>query len=239
MTGRRADAAGADGPDRAAVSAATAAPRPAAGWRAEAAVEIQRSRFIAWAARADSEAAARDLFAEARQRYPDARHHCTAFIVADGPGPPVSRSSDDGEPPGTAGRPMLAALAGSGLVDVAAVVTRYFGGVKLGAGGLVRAYGGAVQLVLADVPRVVPAARPLWRFQVGHGEAGRIAEELRRRGVTVADWAYEAAAVTLSLVFPADIDAPGLLAQIGQGAGTATPAGWQVAEVPHDGSSLN
>src|SRR5690606_5623750 len=103
-------------------------------------LEIRRSRFITWLRRAEDEEAARDLVEEARHTYPDARHHCSAFVVRVPGANLVERSSDDGEPAGTAGMPMLEVLRGSGLVDVSAVVIRYFGGVKLGTGGLVRAY---------------------------------------------------------------------------------------------------
>src|SRR5690625_7410464 len=99
-------------------------------------LEIRRSRFITWLRRAGEEAAARALVDEARHTYPDARHHCSAFVVRVPGANLVERSSDDGEPAGTAGMPMLEVLRGSGLVDVAAVVVRYFGGVKLGTGGL-------------------------------------------------------------------------------------------------------
>jgi uncharacterized YigZ family protein len=206
--------------------------RPAVGWRAEGSTEIQRSRFLAVAARVDGEEAARALIAEARQRYPDARHHCTAFIVDAGQGPPITRSSDDGEPAGTAGRPMLAQLTGSGLVNIAAVVTRYFGGVKLGTGGLTRAYAGAVAGLLGHVPRVVPMERAVWHFRVGHGPAGRITEDLRRRGIPILGQRYEAEAVVLEVALGLDIDGPGLLARVGQGAGVATRAGGQTVEVP-------
>jgi uncharacterized YigZ family protein len=84
------------------------------------------------------------------RRYPDATHHVPAYIIGAGV---VTHCSDAGEPSGTAGRPALAVLSGSGLGDVAVVVTRYFGGVKLGTGGLVRAYSDAVRTVLAETPR--------------------------------------------------------------------------------------
>jgi uncharacterized YigZ family protein len=211
------------------------APRPAAGWRADGETEIQRSRFLATAARVDSEAEARALFAAVRQRYPDARHHCTAFMVEVEAGPPISRSSDDGEPAGTAGRPMLSVLTGAGLVNVAVVVTRYFGGIKLGTGGLTRAYGGAVSDVLAGVPRVIPVEQPLWHLRVGLGEVGRIADDVRRRGVAVVGQRYEAQAAVLELAFPAEVDAVGLLAQVSQGTGVATLVGQQTVEVPDGG----
>lgn len=125
-------------------------PIPAA--RAHSEETILRSRFIADAAPADTPEAARAFIAEMRASYPDATHHCFAYVA----GPPGSTAqigmSDDGEPSGTAGRPMLAVLLGSGIGDVAVVVTRYFGGTKLGTGGLVRAYSGGVKAVLAALP---------------------------------------------------------------------------------------
>lgn len=113
---------------------------------------ISRSRFIATAAAAATVEEARAFVAAIRSEYPDATHNCFAYVV----GPPGSTAqagmSDDGEPAGTAGRPMLAVLLGSGVGDVAVVVTRYFGGTKLGTGGLVRAYSGGVKAVLKALP---------------------------------------------------------------------------------------
>ena len=99
-----------------------------------------------------------DALASVRARMPDANHHAFAWRL--GRGENDFRYSDDGEPSGSAGRPMLQQLDGRGLTDVLAVVTRYFGGTKLGTGGLVRAYGGAVQaaLELAEVVEVIPHA---------------------------------------------------------------------------------
>ncbi|NTV64894.1 MAG: DUF1949 domain-containing protein, partial [Oscillochloris sp.] len=97
-------------------------------------------------------AAARAFIAEARAAMPDARHHCFAYLI--GYGASVTAGlSDDGEPAGTAGRPMLAVLRGADLGDVTIVVTRYFGGTLLGTGGLVRAYSDAVKAVLDVLPR--------------------------------------------------------------------------------------
>lgn len=117
-------------------------------------IEIKRSRFIASLARTDSEEAAREFIAQIRREFPDARHHCTAFIIHQDTGPDTARSSDDGEPAGTAGGPMLKVLTESGLTNVTCVVTRYFGGTKLGTGGLVRAYSEAVQQVLKNAQTV-------------------------------------------------------------------------------------
>ena len=102
---------------------------------------IERSRFISTCSHIESEEEARAFLARVRTEFPDATHHCYAF-VADTLGN-LMRFSDDGEPQGTAGMPILDALRGKKLYQTAVVVTRYFGGVKLGAGGLVRAYSGA------------------------------------------------------------------------------------------------
>ena len=96
-----------------------------------------------------------------RAQHWDARHHCSAFVL--GPRSELQRSSDDGEPAGTAGAPMLEVLRGAGVSDVAAVVTRWFGGTLLGAGGLVRAYGDAVRAALAEAGHPAPGpASPSW-----------------------------------------------------------------------------
>ncbi|WP_022662064.1 YigZ family protein [Paucidesulfovibrio longus] len=113
---------------------------------------IRRSRFIATAGHAPDTDAARAFVARVKEEFPDAAHNCWAFVA----GPPGSTArmgqSDDGEPHGTAGRPMLNALLHSGVGEIAVVVTRYFGGVKLGTGGLVRAYGDMARLALESLP---------------------------------------------------------------------------------------
>ncbi|QPK94545.1 YigZ family protein [Actinomyces sp. zg-332] len=101
--------------------------------------EIKKSRFITQVYRVDSLAQAREKIALAKKQYPDARHHCTAFSVFE-ENIEILRSNDDGEPSGTAGQPMLAALKGSELKNVVFIAIRYFGGIKLGTGGLVSAY---------------------------------------------------------------------------------------------------
>ena len=122
---------------------------------------ILRSRFISSLAPAPDADAARAFVAEIRTRYEDASHNCWAF-VAGAPGSTASVGcSDDGEPAGTAGQPMLKVLLHSGVGEIAAVVTRYFGGTKLGRGGLVRAYSGGVQaaLEILDTVRKVELVR--------------------------------------------------------------------------------
>ncbi len=114
-------------------------------------LEIKRSRFITSVARVEDKPAAKEFIATVRAKYPDANHHCWA-IVAGRPNDSYQHDqSDDGEPKGTAGKPMLNVLTHSGLGNTAVVVSRYFGGIKLGAGGLVRAYTQAVSEALAEL----------------------------------------------------------------------------------------
>lgn len=119
---------------------------------ARAEILVVNSRFIASAAPAFSVELAREFIARIRSEFSDASHHVPAFLIGSGASV-TAHCSDDGEPSGTAGRPALAVLQGSGLGDVVVVVTRYFGGTKLGTGGLVHAYGAAVKEVLAVLPR--------------------------------------------------------------------------------------
>lgn len=115
---------------------------------AEAEIEVKKSRFLAAVAPCRSEEEAQDFLASVRKLHYDARHHCSAFRIGS-PEQVLERSSDDGEPQGTAGKPMLEILKGAGLYDVCAVVTRYFGGTLLGTGGLVRAYSDALKAALS------------------------------------------------------------------------------------------
>jgi uncharacterized YigZ family protein len=123
---------------------------PASEARAE--ILVVNSRFIASAAPASTVEQAKAFIARTRQEFPDATHNVPAFVIGHGASI-ILHCSDDGELSGTAGRPALAVLQGSGLGDVVVVVTRYFGGTKLGTGGLVRAYSVAVRSVLEVVPK--------------------------------------------------------------------------------------
>ena len=115
-------------------------------------IRVLNSRFIATIAPVFSVEEAKGFVARVRGEFGNASHNVPAFLVGHG-NSVIAHCSDDGEPSGTAGRPALAVLQGSGLGDVAVVITRYFGGTKLGTGGLVRAYGDAVRAVLAAAPR--------------------------------------------------------------------------------------
>lgn len=194
--------------------------------------EVKRSRFITWVGRAMSEAEARELVQAAREAYPDARHHCSAFVVHVDEALPIERSSDDGEPSGTAGRPMLEVLKGSGMLDVAAVVIRYFGGIKLGTGGLVSAYTDSVSQALAKVPRRTRALRELATVELPHADAGRIEAELRGAGIDIVGVEYDARARYTLGFAPGQrqlIDAH--LAAATQGQGEAKAAGHQWVEL--------
>ncbi len=113
--------------------------------------EIKKSRFIARAALARDRGQALQVLAEAQAQFPDARHHCWAYLIGNPWSPTTVAMSDDGEPNGTAGKPILNVLQHKQVGDIMLVVSRYFGGIKLGAGGLVRAYSQAAQLVMADL----------------------------------------------------------------------------------------
>jgi uncharacterized YigZ family protein len=168
---------------------------------AEAEIEIKRSRFLATVVRVEDEPAARAVVERLRRDHWDARHHCSAFRI--GPPPvPVERSSDDGEPAGTAGAPMLEVLRGAGVGDVVVVVTRWFGGTLLGAGGLVRAYGDAVRAGLDAADTVRRSLVREHRLEVDHADAGRVETELRARGIGVLETSYGARATLLLGVPP-------------------------------------
>ena len=201
---------------------------PPQGFRAASEIAIKKSRFIATVARCDSQAEARALVDEARRAHPDARHHCSAWVLDDN-GVATSHSSDDGEPAGTAGMPMLKALLNADLVNIAVVVTRHFGGVKLGASGLVRAYSGAVTAVIGEMPRVTRQVRQLWELDATHADAAKITDELLRASATITSQTH-GEAIT-SLVFTYDGDPAALVARATQGAGRARPVGTTTAEV--------
>ncbi|WP_397519018.1 IMPACT family protein [Rhodococcus pyridinivorans] len=186
--------------------------------------EVKHSRFLAAVRRVDTADAALAFVDEQRRLYPDARHHCWAFVVGDDPSARAERSSDDGEPGGTAGIPMLQVLHHRDLVNVAVVVTRWFGGIKLGAGGLVRAYSGAVATALDEAPLVERRQQEKFTLAIDHGEAGRVEAELRGRGVAVLDVTY-ADRVVLTVAGRERSELEGWVASLTSGAGELESAG--------------
>lgn len=142
---------------------------------------IKKSRFIGSAAPASSPEAALAHVATVRAAFADAGHHCWAYALADD----RERCSDDGEPGGSAGRPILAQIRGRDLRDVCVVVTRYFGGVKLGVGGLIRAYGGtAGQTLDQGEVRVVPRTVEM-SLSYGYSDTGAVQNVLSARAVEI------------------------------------------------------
>ncbi len=166
---------------------------------------IKKSRFIATVEPVASVDEADAVIARVRKRWWDARHNCTAMVT--GLFGDQARSSDDGEPSGTAGVPMLEVLRRRDVTDVVAVVTRYFGGVKLGAGGLVRAYSTAVSETLDLAALVHRQSLTQVTFDVAHADAGRFDNLLREwvlhHGATLGEPRYGALA-TLEAWVPAD-----------------------------------
>lgn len=139
------------------------------------------SRFIATATPVQDEDAAKAALAELRAEMPDATHHCSAWRLAM---PNLERANDDGEPGGSAGRPILAQLQGRDLFNVAVIVTRYYGGTKLGVGGLVRAYGSAAAAAL-DAAKTEPYVPKIdLRIVHGYPESGDVERTLTELGAT-------------------------------------------------------
>ncbi|MBB5433252.1 YigZ family protein [Nocardiopsis composta] len=140
-------------------------------------LEIRKSRFICAMARVGDEEQARAFIAERRRLHWNAAHNCTAYVL--GPDGEVQRSSDDGEPSGTAGVPMLEVLRHREITDAVAVVTRYFGGIKLGAGGLIRAYGGAVSAAVDELGLLERRRLLVVAVMADYLHAGRLESDLR------------------------------------------------------------
>jgi len=153
---------------------------------------IQRSRFVTAIAHAPEPDAAHAFVQTVREEFPDATHHCWAFVA----GPPGSTTrigmSDDGEPHGTAGRPMLTALLHGGVGEIVAVCVRYYGGVKLGTGGLARAYSGGVKLALESLPREDRVQRTAVRLAVGYAHVDAVQRLLAERDWLVEDESFGA-----------------------------------------------
>ena len=126
---------------------------------------INKSRFITWLRPVSQREEAMAFVDEARQLYPDASHHCYAYLLGN-PASAQAAMNDDGEPSGTAGKPIFNVIQHKGMSDVLVVVIRYFGGVKLGAGGLVRAYAAAAESVLSAVERVEHTPQTSLRLDV-------------------------------------------------------------------------
>ncbi len=162
----------------------------------------KRSRFIATLIPVTSEAEATEKIEELRKKYYDARHNCYAYIVfSDDKKDIIERSSDDGEPSGTAGRPMLDILSGNQIRNILAVVTRYFGGTLLGSGGLVRAYSTAVKDALANSDLTTVSQGERLVVKLDYTNLGNLQYKMRECRVSELSGDY-GNCVTLDLVIP-------------------------------------
>lgn len=196
-------------------------------------LEIKRSHFLGLAARTTSEAQAREFIASRRALYPDARHHCSAFIIANPGATPTERSNDDGEPSGTAGKPMLEVVRGSQIFDVTVVVTRYFGGTLLGTGGLVRAYSQATTQALEQLSLCRRSQQYLWQLRAPVAEAGRIEAELRAGGANIVQTRWESqATIELASAVGNPTELAALVANVTRGQGRLEAAGTKILELP-------
>jgi uncharacterized YigZ family protein len=167
----------------------------------ESLVEAKGSLFFGQAARVEDEDGVQALLSAARAAHPEANHHAFAYRL--GVEGQVARFSDDGEPGGTAGRPIMEVLLRESLVDAAVVVSRRFGGTLLGAGGLARAYGGAAAMAVRAAG--VAAMHPHVRMQVtiDYARLGAVQQEMRRLGLRPPEESY-GAQVTLTVAVPSE-----------------------------------
>ncbi len=168
--------------------------------QASAEIVVKNSVFVGTVAYAQDAEQARQQVDRVRDRYPDANHHAWAFVITGGPQAEIG-SSDDGEPGGTAGRPMLAVLQGQGLVQAVAVGTRFFGGIKLGTGGLVRAYSDCIRQALLQLPTAELIYHHRAVVSIDYSLYGTLVYTLPRLGVLIDDEQF-GEAVRLTLAIP-------------------------------------
>lgn len=161
-------------------------------------IEIKKSRFICTLRRVESEDAARDFIQEIKKEHWKATHNCSAYLL--GERSEIQRSSDDGEPSGTAGVPMLEVLKKNELINVAAVVTRYFGGTKLGAGGLIRAYSHAVSEALTAIGIVQGQLQQELLITISYPLLGKLQNFLELQELTIADTVFTEQVVVTVMV---------------------------------------
>lgn len=164
---------------------------------------VNHSEFLAFAQRADTPEEAFSQLAALKVRYPDATHHCWAYQIG-----PAVRFHDDGEPGGTAGTPILRAIHGQDVDHVMVVVVRYYGGVNLGTGGLMRAYGGTAAECLRTAPRLEVRPRQSVAVRVAFEHVSVLYHALGTFDTVRGEEAYGAAGVTLDVqLFPEDVPA--------------------------------
>ena len=152
-------------------------------------IVIEKSRFITYLNRAECEEDAKNYIQIIKKMHPDATHHCSAFIY--GQNSEYQRSSDDGEPSGTAGVPMLEVLRKNNMQDIVAVVVRYFGGIKLGAGGLIRAYSKSVSSTLNEAVLVEVKAMKQYACEFNYDLIGSLDYYFSKNNLVILDKTYD------------------------------------------------
>lgn len=170
-----------------------------------ASYEIQKSRFIAYTSHVETEAEARDFVTTIKKKHFDARHNCSAWVL--GADSSQQKSNDDGEPGGTAGNPILESIKQHGLTNVVVVVTRYFGGIKLGAGGLIRAYSHTASLGLEATPCLEVKPFCLMEAEMDYSLLGTVENWIRNEELRTGETAYLDKVTVRLLVEPADCEA--------------------------------
>ncbi|MBS4190243.1 YigZ family protein [Bacillus sp. FJAT-49705] len=151
-------------------------------------IVIQKSRFIAYVSRAESEADAQEFIQEIKKKHWDATHNCSAYMI--GEHDQIQKANDDGEPSGTAGVPILEVLKKKHLKDTVVVITRYFGGIKLGAGGLIRAYGKATSEGIDYTGIVERKLMRIMHTKIDYTFLGKLENELRSSVYSIKDIHY-------------------------------------------------
>ncbi|EPG7579091.1 IMPACT family protein [Providencia rettgeri] len=167
--------------------------------------ENKKSQFITYLAHTDGIDAAKDYIQSIKAQYPDARHHCWAFVAGRPDDSQKLGFSDDGEPTGTAGKPIMAQLLGSNLGEVTCVVVRYFGGIKLGTGGLVKAYGNGAQQALKILPTKIKVPQKIFNLVCDYSLINAIEQLLAQVNGTVLHSDYNET-VSLQIAIPATLE---------------------------------
>ncbi|HEF8772912.1 IMPACT family protein [Providencia manganoxydans] len=167
--------------------------------------EIKKSRFITYLAHTEGIDAAKDYIQSIKAQYPDARHHCWAFVAGRPDDSQQLGFSDDGEPTGTAGKPIMAQLLGSQLGEITCVVVRYFGGIKLGTGGLVKAYGNGAQQALKLLPTQTKVPQKIFQLVCDYSLINSIEQLITQIGGVVLHSEYNEV-VSLRISIPATLE---------------------------------
>lgn len=154
--------------------------------------EIKKSRFITYLQHTEGLEDARAFWVKIKQEHPNARHHCWAAVAGKPTDSLQFGFSDDGEPAGTAGKPMLSALQGSQLGEISAVVVRYYGGILLGTGGLVRAYGNGIQQALKLIESEIKVERPPFKLDCDYGQLNLVQQLCEKYQVEILSQDFQA-----------------------------------------------